>query len=78
MKLDVQTVIHWIGLLQQLQEKGQPAIDAVKQAMAAHGVEADNAILDNIVIDAARQRELTRQEAAGDVVGAIVTGSTGE
>lgn len=66
MKLDLQTVIHWLDLLRQLYEKGQPAIDAVKQAMAAHGVEADNAILDRIIPDAARQRELARREAAGE------------
>lgn len=80
MRFSVDGIIKWIGVLQQIQAKGKPAIDAVRAALAAHGIEADNALLDGVIADDARREALARRDAAGadDVTGPVNTGSTGD
>jgi hypothetical protein len=76
-KIDLNGVIQWINALEQIKAKGQPVVDAIRSALAAHGIDADNALLDAVIADDARREQLARQDA-GDVSGAVVTGGSGE
>lgn len=79
MKLDLQALLQLFAFIQQIAEKGQPAWDAVKKAAQANGVDADTALFDHVIIDAARQKALAEREAAGtDIAGTVATGSGGE
>lgn len=77
MKIDIEAVIKWVGVLQRLRAAGQPALDAVRQALAAHGIEADNALLDAVIADDIRREAIARKDAAGgtDVGGSVAAGS---
>lgn len=60
---DIATITRWISLLENLRAAGKPAIDAVRDALAAHGIEADNALLDGVIADATRREALAEREA---------------
>lgn len=74
MKFDVEQIIAWMGALQRIKAAGSPAVDAVRQVLAAHGIEADNALLDGVIADDIRREAIARQDA----LGSVVTGNLGD
>ena len=58
-------IIQWITLGEKVFHAGKPAFDAIKAALAAHGVEADTEQLDKVIEDAARREAIAKAEAEG-------------
>ena len=57
-------VVSWIQVLNQLYAAGKPAIDAVRTVLRDHGIDADNALLDEAAADAARRKVIAEREAS--------------
>lgn len=65
MNINLNGIVQWITVLQQLEAKGKPAWDSVKKTLADHGIEADTAALDEVIADAARRKAQAERDAAG-------------
>lgn len=63
--MNLTTILAWLSLLERIQKSpaAGAVMDKIKAALAAHGIEADNAVLDGIIVDAARQKALAEAEA---------------
>lgn len=68
-KLTIGAVQKWLSVLEDVLAIGQPAYDAVKSALAAQGIDAENAELDAVIVDADRRKALAHQEASGGTIG---------
>lgn len=78
----LKVAMAWLAIGQQVIAQGAAAWESVKAALAAHGIEADTAILDGVIADAQRRADLARSEAGfqpktGAELG-VPAGSTGE
>lgn len=65
MTFTIPALLEWIALGEKLISTGTGAIDAVKAAAAARGVEQDTAALDAVILDAERRKAIAAGEAAG-------------
>lgn len=63
MTFTIPALLEWVHLGEQLIASGQGAYNAVKDAAAAHGVLADTAQLDAVILDAERRKALAEAEA---------------
>lgn len=66
--MKLETIGKLITLFAKLAQN-QAAIEALKTALAPHTDEADNALLDSLILDARRQRDLAAMEAGLPIVG---------
>jgi hypothetical protein len=66
MKFDLVTLLQIFAFVQAVVEKGSPAWEAVKKAALDNGVDSDTALLDGVILDAARQKALAEREFLGD------------
>ena len=78
--MNLAAILQWLGLLQQIEQKGAAVFASVKKALADHGIEADTSALDEVIADAARRKALAEREAgiASAAALGVSTGSTGE
>ena len=65
MTFTIPALLEWIALGEKLINTGMGAIDAVKAAAVARGVEQDTAALDAVILDAERRKGIAAGEAAG-------------
>lgn len=61
--VSIDVVLKWLGLLPQIISGGTAVYASVKAALAAHGIEAENAELDAVMADADRRKALALHEA---------------
>jgi hypothetical protein len=59
------TLIEWMKIGQRVIEVGMPLWNDIKLVLANHGVEADSALLEQVIEDAARRQALAEAEAGG-------------
>lgn len=65
MKMTIPALIEWIALGEKVIAAGKGPLSAVVAAAAAHGIAADTAQLDAVILDAERRKAIAAAEASG-------------
>lgn len=65
MKMTIPALMQWIALGEQVIEAGKGPLNDVRAALAAHGIAADTAQLDAVILDGERRKALAEHEAGG-------------
>lgn len=76
MQEQLAAAIQWLALGQQVVAGGEALWKELKGVLTSHGIDADNAALDRVIVDAARRKAQAEADAAGR--NGIVTGSLGD
>ena len=56
-------IVQWIGLLQQIVTGGTTVWDKIKAILVDHGIDADTAALDAVILDAAARKAQAQADA---------------
>lgn len=63
--ISITALLAWIKLGQQVWEVGAPAFESIRKALAAHGIDQDNALLDVVIAEAPNRKAQAQADAAG-------------
>jgi hypothetical protein len=61
----LQAALKWLALAQQIIAAGSGPWNQIKAVLAAHGIEADTAALDEAIADAGRRKAQAEADAKG-------------
>lgn len=62
--MNLEQMIAWLRVGAKVFAAGKPAVDAILATLAAHGIDAENALLDTAAADADRRKALAEREAS--------------
>jgi hypothetical protein len=62
--MNFEQMMAWLRIGQRVFEAGRPAIDAILQVLATHGIEGENVLLDTAAADAVRRKALAERDAS--------------